>query len=944
MSVLDTSKAVPETARETIAFVVNGVEHSMELDPQTPVMDVLREKLDIISPKNGCQPMGQCGCCLVLVDGKPALSCVTPMKRAQGKEVLTLEGLPQEERDLIGKAFVQTGGLQCGFCIPGIAMRAKWLCDNKGDSLDREKIAQALGPHLCRCTGYTKIVDAVETINQHWKKDWAAGLPAPDLCGRVGTSLPRYNGEAIALGDKRFVDDIKLPGMLQGALLFSPHPRALVKKIDTSKALAMPGVRDVITAREVPGQRYVGLIYKDWPIFVAEGEETRCVGDILAAVAADDLATARRAVEAIEVEYEVRKPLSDVHEAMKPDAPLIHPENGKGKNLLSVSRIQRGDTEKAFAEAAHVVEESFRTQHIEHMFLEPESCIAFKKEGGRLHVLTQGQGVFDDRRQIADILGIPADTFDVELVSNGGAFGGKEDLSIQGQTALLAWRLGVPVKMTINREESLRLHPKRHPIEMRYKVACDAQGHLTAVQAVMYGDKGAYASVGTKVLERAGGHATGPYKIPNVDITAHAVYTNNPPCGAMRGFGANQAAFAIESLLNMLAEKVGIDGWDIRERNIMDKGDMFCTGQIIEKSIGLRKTLEAVKDAYKSAKYAGIACGIKNVGIGNGMPDAGEARLEIRWSDDPTLPKRELFFTPPPAVRESPTAGRNGAKTKAASGNGASENGASAGERYPVVVIYNGFTEMGQGLYTMCVQSLCEVLPGIDPRRVIVQVDTTRPVPCGMTTASRGTLLAGKAVENAALNMKADFDAAGGDLAQLMGKDYFGEVRYDYTVGLGKLVGKDGGAPRTHITYGFATQVVILNEKDGTIEKVIAAHDVGRVMNPILLEGQMEGSVHMGLGYALSEDFAVENSEIKVKKINDCGVIRAAGMPEIQCIFIEEHEPEGPFGAKGVGEIGLVPTAPAVAGALYQYDGKRRTKLPMLDNNASLKARGKKVG
>jgi xanthine dehydrogenase molybdenum-binding subunit len=894
---------------------INGEKTVINADPKTPLMDVLREDYDLTSMKNGCQPMGQCGCCLVLVDGKPVLSCVAPAKRAEGKEVTTLEGIPQEERELLGKAFVQTGGLQCGFCIPGIAVRAKWLCDNKREGLDREKIAQALGPHLCRCTGYTKIIDAVEETARCWDNGWAGALPECDFSGKVGSNLPRYNGDAITLGDKKYIDDMKVPGQLRAAFLFSEHPRALVNKIDTSKAEAAEGVTKVITAKDVPGERYVGLIYNDWPTFVAEGEETRCVGDILAVVAADTEKQARAALELVDVEYDVLEPLTNPHDALKDDAAIIHPENGKNTNLLSQSAVKRGDVDEAFASAAHVIEESFQTQHIEHAFLEPESCIAVPMDD-HLHVYSQGQGVFEDRRQIARVLGLADDEIDaklkVELVSNGGAFGGKEDLSIQAQTALMAQLIGRPIKATLNRSESLRLHPKRHPIEMHYKVACDAEGKLLAVKSKMYGDKGAYASVGTKVLERAGGHATGPYNIPNVHIEALAVYTNNPPCGAMRGFGANQAAFAIESLLDMLAEKVGIDGWDIRERNIMDKGDTFCTGQRIEKSIGLRKTLESVKDIYKNAKYAGIACGIKNVGIGNGMPDAGQAQLEVRWSDDPTLPKRELFFTEPPAVRE---------------------NG-SAKERHPVVVIYNGFTEMGQGLYTICIQSLCEVVPSIDPRNVIVQIDTTRNVPCGMTTASRGTLLAGKAVENAAYNLKKALDEKSGDLESLVGQDFYGEVCYDYTVGLGAEKGKDGDAPRTHVTYGFATQVVILDD-EGKLAKVVASHDVGRVMNPVLLEGQMEGSIHMGLGFALTEDFEVEGGHVKVKKINDLGILRAAHMPEIECIFIEEHEPEGPFGAKGVGEIGLVPTAPAVAGACYKFDGIRRTKLPMRETAAA---------
>ncbi len=383
-------------------------------------------------------------------------------------------------------------------------------------------------------------------------------------------------------------------------------------EIDASAALAMPGVHRVVTAADVPGERYVGLIERDWPVFVAIGEETRCTGDVIAGVVADTQRLARAAAEKIVVKYDVREPVTDPHAALKPDAPLVHPE--RGTNLLSKSVLKRGDVERALAESAHVIEDTYRTQPIEHLFLEPESCIAVpqtERAGSSstpigaedrparfesLKIYTQGQGVFDDQRQCASVLGVDRDRLDVELVSNGGAFGGKEDMSIQAQTALMAWLTGRPVKMTLTRPESFRIHPKRHPIELSYKIGCDVEGRITAVKARIIGDKGAYASVGAKVLERAGGHSTGPYRVPNIDMESLAVYTNNPPCGAMRGFGANQAAFAIEGLLDRLAEKVGIDGYDIRERNILDRGDAFATGQILDKPFGLRKTLEAVKD------------------------------------------------------------------------------------------------------------------------------------------------------------------------------------------------------------------------------------------------------------------------------------------------------------------------------------------------------------
>ncbi len=865
-----------------------------EIAEGATLLDVLRDRLGVTSPKNGCSPQGQCGCCTVMVDGKATISCVVPPAKAAQKQVLTLEGLPPEEKQVYKDAFVAAAGLQCGFCIPGIVMRAKSLLA-KSPSPTRAEIDGALNPHLCRCTGYVKIVDAIQLAAKAFQGE---PIPALDYSGRVGTSLPRYECAELALGERNYVDDMQVPGMLRGALLLAAHPRAKVLSIDTSRAKAMPGVHAVLTAADVPGQRYQGLLYRDWPVFVAVGEETRYVGDVLAAVAADDEALARKAVEAIDVRYEVLEPVTSAEAALAEGAPSVH----KQGNLLSKGRFARGDVDAALSASAHVVKETFRTQMIEHLFLEPESCLvvptgaiprdalppsssyALKASTSPTHekvqltVFSQGQGVFEDRRQIASLLGGPEEEVNVVMVANGGAFGGKEDLSIQGQTSLLAVTTGRPVKLTLNRDESLRLHPKRHAISMTYTVGCDAEGRLTAIRAEMIGDKGAYASVGTKVVERAAGHATSAYRVPNVEVINSAVYTNNPPCGAMRGFGANQAAFAMESCMDMLAERVGIDGWEIRWRNALEVGDTFGTGQVLEKSVGLKKTLLAVKDLYRGAKYAGIACGIKNTGIGNGVPEFGRARIRV--------------------------------------------------ERDGRLTIYQGYTEMGQGLYTVLIQCACEVT-GLDPRLFDVRVDTERPVDCGMTTASRATVMAGQAVRLAAENLKKALDA-GRTLPSLAGEEFSGEFAVTDTTSLDNTTDK----PKTHLSYSYATQVAILDDK-GRVQTFVAAHDVGRAINPKLVEGQIEGSVHMGLGYALTEEVMLDGCRIQNPSLRGLGVLRAKDMPEVKVIIVEDHEPDGPFGAKGVGEIGLVPTAPAVANALYRFDGIRRTKLPMKESPAA---------
>lgn len=859
-----------------IQFTLNASERAVDVEDGTSLLEALRDGCGMISPKDGCSPQGQCGCCTVIVDGRAVVACAVPAKSVAGKTILTLEGFSEFERDTFADSFIAAGGLQCGFCTPGIVVRAKHLIDKTPDPTD-DQINRILSMHHCRCTGYVKIVDSIKLAAKGLRGEAEAHSNGQD--GRIGTSTARYEARELALGDRPYIDDMSFPGMLHAAVRLSEHPRALVKRIDFSKAKQLPGVISIVTAADTPGQRHQGLIYNDWPIFVAEGEETRYVGDVMAAVAAIDRRTARIAAQAIEIDYEVRDPITDPEDALKPDAPKLH----KKGNLLSRSEINRGDVDEALKCSAHVVEHTFQTQFIEHMFLEPESCIAMP-EGDGLRVYTQGQGVFDDRRQIASFLGMPQSDVFVALVSNGGAFGGKEDMSIQAQTALLARITGSPVKLTLSREESFRLHPKRHPIKMSYTVGCDSEGRLTAVKARMIGDKGAYASVGSKVLERSAGHCTGPYKVPNVHVVSLAAYTNNPPCGAMRGFGANQSAFAMDSMVDILAEKVGIDGWEMRYLNALDVGDIFCTGQQLESSVGLKKTLEAVKDIYKSAKYAGIACGVKNVGIGNGMPEYGRAVLEVR-------------------------------------GDG-------------TVGIYTGFTEMGQGLFTVLQQTACEET-GLPPSVFnFVSADTKYQIDCGQTTGSRGTFLGCRGVQEAARKLKTDLDEKN-TLRDLAGKTYYGEVLIDDTVSLEAKTEK----PRTHFAYGFATQVVILDD-DGRIKKVVAAHDVGRVLNPAQLEGQLEGSIHMGLGYALTEEFRVENGIPQTMTVNSQGLLRARHMPEVQLIMIEDTHPQGPFGAKGVGEIGLVPTAPAVAGALYKYDGIRRFTLPMKDSPAARAIRG----
>ncbi|MGZ8571000.1 MAG: selenium-dependent xanthine dehydrogenase [Actinomycetota bacterium] len=832
------------------------------------LLEVLREGCGVTSVKDGCAPEGSCGACTVMVEGKAVVSCAQPASRFEGRAVTTQEGLPDEDRQRWASAFVAAGASQCGFCSPGIVMKCEALLEKNAEP-SRDEVARALAGNLCRCTGYVKIVDAVELAAAARRGE---PLPEIDRSGRVGTRTARYQGEELALGDKPYVNDMTLPGMLHGAVRWSDHPRARVLRIDTSRAEAHPGVVRVATWRDVPGQRVQGLITKDWRLFVGESEITAYVGDVLAVVVADSRVTAREAAALVDVEYEVLDPVTHPRRALDVDAPLLH-ANG---NVLSHSSIARGDVDAALATAAHVATETFRTQFIEHAFLEPESSLAVPTGDGGVHFYSQGQGVWDDRVQVASFLDLPEGKVRATQVANGGAFGAKEDLNVQPHASLLALLTGAPVLITLSREESIRFHPKRHPIEMEYTAGCDDEGHLVAVRAHMVGDTGAYASVGDKVLERAAGHACSAYRVPNVDIQARAVYTNNPPAGAMRGFGANQANFGIEGMLDILAEKVGIDGWEIRWRNALDVGDVFCTGQVLGPGVGVKATLEAVRDAYRSARFAGIACGVKNTGVGNGLAEYGKAIL--RPEADGTI------------------------------------------------TLFHSWTEMGQGCHTALAQIACEEL-GVPFDRLRVVVDTERELGTGQTTASRSTVLGGRAVIEAAAEVKAALN--GGRLEDLAGQEFYGEVVIDWTHKPGH--GPEGAA--THFAYGWATQVVIL-DGDGRIERVVAAHDVGKVINPTLLEGQIEGGLHMGLGHSLTEELVVEDG-IPATTLKSLNIIPPSTMPTIECIFVEERQPEGPYGAKGVGEIALVPTAGAVAGALHAHDGVRRTSLPMKDSPAA---------
>jgi len=844
-------------------FFLNGQEKEFDGDPEVSLLTYLREYENITSVKDGCSGQASCGSCTVDIDGKSKLSCITPMKKIVDTNITTPDGIGEYRREVFGNAFAEKGGVQCGFCTPGIVMRANTLI-NKIPSPTEADIKQALTPHICRCTGYAKVVDSVTYAAEAIRDEKEIAAPTSD--GKLGSRHPKYEAQKLVLGDHNYTDDIRIEGMMHGALKFSDYPRAKILKIDTQAAEALAGVLRVFTADDVPGDRVIGLISQDWPLMIAVGEITHYLGDVIASVVAETEAIAREAVSLLKVEYEPLEVVSDMHEAMKPESPKVH----EGGNILAHPVYIRGDMEDAIAKSAYISKGVYETQRVEHAFMEVETAVAAPKDDG-VEVYSQSQGIYEDRIQIAKLLALPEEKVRVILVANGGGFGGKEDLSVQGHAAMLAKLLGLPVKVHLTRDESIIMHPKRHPVWMDYTLGCDKDGKLTFIKARFVGDTGAYASVGAKVLTRIASHATAAYHVPATDIEAFAVYTNNLPCGAMRGFGVNQATFGMESSVDDLCEQGGFDRWQFRYDNALMDGSKTATGQILAGGVGVRKTLEAIKDEFHKTKHAGLACGLKNTGIGNGMPDESSALITIAGPEK--------------------------------------------------IIIDHGWTEMGQGVNTIAAQVVCNET-GIHPDLIEIRVDTAAEQNAGMTTASRATSLLGNALLDACKKLNEDLKH--NTLADLVGNEYFGEWIVDWTTKGDAKVDK----VVTHYSYSYAAQLVSIDD-DGQIDKVTAAHDAGKIFNPMLFEGQVEGAVHMGIGYAVSEDLPMEGGYPLSTNLRKMGILRAKEMPPVEVIGVEVPDPLGPYGAKGVGEIGLVPTAAAVANALYQFDGERRTKFPM---------------
>ena len=965
-----------------LKLTVNGVEHTLDVLPDRFLAEVLRYDLGLTGTKIGCEE-AECGACTVIVNGQPVVSCVYPAFKAQGAEVLTIEGLAQEdELHPLQEAFVVHGATQCGFCTPGFIMQAKTLLDENPNPSE-EEIKHCLKDTYCRCTGYKSIISAVQAAGEKMR---TGHLPPPELpevitpLEAIGKPLERPDAVAKVTGQALYADDYLFHGMLHGATLRSEHPHARILEIDASEAEAMPGVHAVLTHQDVPGDPRHGLVENDWPVFAGGQHPARYVGDPIALVVAESRELAQEALKRIRVRYEPLPAVTDPREALKPDAPVLHPDRPTG-NLLKHIKVRRGDVSQGFAEADVIVERTFRTPMTEHAFLEPECSIAvpagYDPDHPKLTIYVGSQIPYSDRRQVAKSLGLKDEEVRVKGTIMGGGFGGKEDIAAQIHAGLAAQVTGRPVKILYSRAESLRFHPKRHATIIRVKMGAKKDGSLTGVEAELYGDSGAYASLGEKVMTRATTHATGPYVMPHAKIDCYAMYTNNAPCGAFRGFGVTQSAFAVESTVDMLAEKLGMDPVAFRRKNAMRVGAVTATGQVLRESVGLLDCLDKVEERIRnwraengeqgssaqdpfspvrigSKVYAwGIAAGYKNTGLGGGAPDKATAEVEV-------FP------------------------------DGTAE-------------IRTSSAEMGQNLVGVLAACTAEEL-GLPFHKVRVLVmDTDRTPDGGPTTASRQTYVSGNAARLAARTMRQrlqdvlaeKFDVHPEVITFHEGLAYVDEARLHQVKGSNghSGEGRNGSngsngartgatraipfgeavqallqegrepklqyeywAPKTqplgtggdmHFAFSYAVHAALVSVDTETgevrVEKVITAHDVGRAINPLSLAGQLDGGVVMGLGNALTEHYIVEEGVPWTERLGQYKMPGIKLMPEMEHFIVEHQTTDGPYGAKGVGEISSIPISPAITNAIYNAVGVRIRALPV-DQDALLLAmkRGEK--
>ena len=915
-----------------IEFTVNGKKESLEEQPGEMLADMLRCRLGLTGTKVACNE-DECGSCTVLIDGEPVLSCTYPAVKVGGRSVITIEGLAQtpavkeQNRKLhaLQEAFIVYGAVQCGFCIPGQIMTAAAMLQRNPEP-DEADIKYALKDTLCRCAGYPSIIGAIQAAARSIRTGETIQppqIPESTIAHKVvGRIHPRPDALEKVTGSAIYTDDLQFPGMLHARVKRAMVPAAVVRKIDTSRAKALPGVAAVLTAADIPGEHNHGLVIYDWPALVGIGEDVRTVGDALAIVAAETREIASQALDLIEVELEPLPVVSSAVQAHQPETRPIHPSG----NLLKHIKVRKGVMEKGFANADIILEHTFHTPIHEHAFMEPECSISRLTSEGRVEIYVGSQIPYSDREQVARILNIPQEQVHIIGQLIGGGFGGKEDIAGQVHAALLTWVTGRPVKLLFDRQESMLVHPKRHATQITIKVGAKLNGRLTAMDTQLYGDTGAYASLGEKVMTRATTHSSGPYEIEHVKADCFAMYTNNPPAGAFRGFGVMQSAFAVESMMDMLAERLGMDPVELRRINALRVGSVTNTGQTLYNSVGLLECIDKVEkemyclagdQPFKSKRVAdmphlrrawGFAAAYKNTGLGGGAADKAGAEAELL---------RDGTFE----VRTSSA-------------------------------------ELGQGLPTVLSLIAAEELNQAPEAIHVLLSDTDLTPDGGPTTASRQTYVTGNAIKQASQALKQLLTS---ELAEIYDVDP-NEIHYleglaqvkQHQIPLSQVaeqlisagrpprVSTTYWAPETtplgkggdmHFAYSFAAQAaeVEVNTRTGEVNvlRIVVANDVGFPVNPLGLRGQIEGGVMMGIGHALTENFIVDQGRVVTDHLARYRMPSITMTPKITPFVVEHPTSDGPYGAKGVGEIVLIPTSPAITNAIYNASGVRVDRLPV---------------
>jgi selenium-dependent xanthine dehydrogenase len=916
-----------------ITLNVNGMEYELPAIPGESVADLLRNRLNLMGTKIGCNE-AECGACTVVIDSKAILSCVYPAERAQGKKIITIEGLVKRNGTAIQlhplqEAFILHGAVQCGFCIPGQLMTSFALLQHN-PSPTSDEIRDALKDTLCRCAGYPSIESAIQAAADSLRTGQPVICPDLDITDTerkvIGHNQVRPDAKEKVTGMAIYTDDLKFKDMLFASVKRAGVPHAFIRHLDVEKAKKLEGVSCVLTAKDIPGDQNHGLVIPDWPSIVGVGERIRYVGDAVAIVAAETQEIARQALDLIQVEFDKLRVVSDPVQAHQPDAPLLH----KNGNLLKHIKVRKGDMEEGFLAADVILEHTFYTPITEHAFIEPECSIAVPTADGRMEIHVGSQIPYADREQVAHALGWEKERVRVIGRLVGGGFGGKEDIMGQIHAALLANATGRPVKLLFDRHESMLVHPKRHATRIRVKVGAKSNGKLTAVETELYGDTGAYASLGEKVMTRATTHSAGPYEVPNVKADCYAMYTNNPPAGAFRGFGVLQSAFAVESMMDMLALTLNLDAVEIRRINALKVGSITNTGQELRDSVGLIECIDKVKaevvrqagpDAFlpkcvndeksrdgKKVRAWGFAAAYKNTGLGGGADDKSGAEVEL-YSDG-------------------------------------------------TVEVRTSAAELGQGLVTVLQMIVSEELNVKTEKVRVLLMDTDLTPDGGPTTASRQTYVTGNAARLAARSLRQaiatsfaeKYDIPNENIVFIEGyaqinktKIPIGSVVKDLQENGQKARAKvEYWAPETkplgekgdmHFAFAFAAQAaeVEVNTQTGEVKvlKVISANDVGHAINPMGLKGQVEGGIMMGLGHALTEEFIVNEGIVVTDRLARYRIPSISQTPNITSFIVEHPTSEGPYGAKGVGEIVSIPTVPAITNAIFNATGVRIDKLPV---------------